>query len=140
MITFGVCGSKGCRKSFENVKKLDYFVDLLMPPEEPGGGVGRPPMLDPDLKGIFQVVTADSLYCASCGGKLLNEAALPSLGKCSKCQRTYNKADLDSSCCPKCGERVAISDTTREEYRRQQVVNRILGRVPLLQEYGLLPS
>jgi hypothetical protein len=138
MKNFGVCGSKGCRRSFENVERIDRFINDLMVPEESGGGLPRPIMLDPELRAVFQEVTPDSLYCR-CGGKLLGEAELPRLGLCSKCRRAYDKADLGSACCPKCGERVAISEAAEEEYRRQEAVNRILTRVPVFQRRGWLP-
>lgn len=48
MKNFGVCGTKGCAKSFENVERIIYFVELWTTPEETGGGVGSPPVLDPE--------------------------------------------------------------------------------------------
>ena len=102
MKNLGICGSKGCGRSFENVEKIDRFIDNLAVPEESGGGFAGPIMLDPDLRAVFQEVTPDSLFCR-CGGTLLNEATLPPLGACGECRRLYDKADLDSACCPKCG-------------------------------------
>lgn len=141
---WGICPSSGeppCPLSYQNGLGLpDWLVGWISRNFFPGaGGSGTPRTgLPTEYRDILQVSTAEVGFCAQCGLHLVFAAKSPELGRCEKCKRQYEEADLSRAFCPSCGLPISIGQELKAEYGKQKGIATLLEQIPTLRQYGFL--
>jgi hypothetical protein len=85
---------------------------------------------------FFSVKTADPTYCSKCGAPMVDSLQPISLGSCSGCDRPYERLDVGTSFCSKCGALIEIPECRPMEFNRSERLKSLLYWIVRLQRAG----